>query len=242
MVNGDRQLDKLYAARFTAKQLKAKEKLWKILCSQFLQRYVPHESTVVDLGAGFCEFINNIECRTKFAVDVAPHAVRYANSGVVVKSTLSELPSSSVDVVFCSNFFEHLPSKEKMVQILLEVCRVLRPLGTVMIIQPNITSTMPIESIGTILIIACHSAIVPWMKYCGLSAFKSYSSYRTFSPIRPELPWCNYLFSSECICLSHFSVFFLGSRCLFWPRRHRDRQGWAGPLERPLRNHVRRRA
>lgn len=138
MVNGDRQLDKLYAARFTAKQLKAKEKLWKILCSQFLQRYVPHESTVVDLGAGFCEFINNIECKTKFAVDVAPHAVRYANSGVVVKSTLSELPSSSVDVVFCSNFFEHLPSKEKMVQILLEIWRVLRPLGTVMIIQPNI--------------------------------------------------------------------------------------------------------
>jgi SAM-dependent methyltransferase len=43
-----------------------------------------------------------------------------------------------VDVVFASNFFEHLPSKEAFLQTLQEIRRVLRSGGRLLILQPNI--------------------------------------------------------------------------------------------------------
>ena len=44
----------------------------------------------------------------------------------------------SVDVCFSSNFFEHLPDKETLDDILLESYRVLKPGGLYIAIQPNI--------------------------------------------------------------------------------------------------------
>ena len=46
--------------------------------------------------------------------------------------------SSKIDVVFVSNFFEHLDSKNELIDTLKEIHRVLKPGGKVMILQPNI--------------------------------------------------------------------------------------------------------
>jgi SAM-dependent methyltransferase len=46
--------------------------------------------------------------------------------------------SDSVDVVFSSNFFEHLPSKEHLQCVLQEIHRVLRPNGRLLLMGPNI--------------------------------------------------------------------------------------------------------
>jgi SAM-dependent methyltransferase len=40
--------------------------------------------------------------------------------------------------VFASNFFEHLPDKDKLVKTLQEAHRVLGPAGRIIIIQPNL--------------------------------------------------------------------------------------------------------
>ena len=48
------------------------------------------------------------------------------------------LEDDSVDVCFSSNFFEHLPSKEVMDQVLSEARRVLKPGGKYLAMQPNI--------------------------------------------------------------------------------------------------------
>jgi ubiquinone/menaquinone biosynthesis C-methylase UbiE len=48
------------------------------------------------------------------------------------------LADNSVDVAFASNFFEHLPSKTAMDEVLGEVKRVLRPGGRFVVLQPNI--------------------------------------------------------------------------------------------------------
>jgi SAM-dependent methyltransferase len=44
----------------------------------------------------------------------------------------------SVDVVFCSNFFEHLPDKATFLATLKEIFTVLRPGGRLLALQPNI--------------------------------------------------------------------------------------------------------
>lgn len=135
-------LDKLYQQRFPEDDLAQKNAIWKVLCADFFQKYVKESDTVVDIGAGYCEFINNIRAGQKIAVDLNPDVHRFAAAGVRVINeactTLTAIPSGSVDVVFMSNFLEHLPDKAAVLATLRESCRILRTGGTSIILQPNI--------------------------------------------------------------------------------------------------------
>jgi ubiquinone/menaquinone biosynthesis C-methylase UbiE len=51
---------------------------------------------------------------------------------------LNMIADGTVDSCFSSNFFEHLPTKEVMDEVLEEVLRVLRPGGLYIAMQPNI--------------------------------------------------------------------------------------------------------
>ena len=97
---------------------------------------------VLDIGAGYCEFINHIECSKKYAVDLNANMPKFANDDVeaFVKSSteLSFLQDNSVNIVFMSNFLEHLINKTEVMKTLLEAFRVLKPGGKILIIQPNI--------------------------------------------------------------------------------------------------------
>lgn len=133
---------KLYDWRFDPAERRAKDRVWRILCQDFFQRYVRPSDTVLDLGAGFCEFINHIQCAAKIALDAEEHVHRYANPDVEVHRgmahELSWRPDASVDVVFASNVFEHMLGKEDLLKTLREAHRVLRPDGRMLILQPNI--------------------------------------------------------------------------------------------------------
>lgn len=135
-------LSKLYSTRFDDQEQKNKARIWEVLCSDFFQRYVRPTDTVLDVGAGYCEFINNIICGAKIALDLNEDTPRYAAAGVRVVQCMSnnmvDIADSSVDVAFASNFFEHMPTKEVFLQTLREIYRVLRPGGKLLILQPNI--------------------------------------------------------------------------------------------------------
>jgi len=135
------QLSRLYQQRFTEKELRFKEGMWKIFCEEFFQDYVESTDTVVDLGAGTCEFINAIHCADKIAVDLNPDVERNIRDGKAViasSSAMDEIPTGSIDVVFTSNFFEHLPNKEELVATLAECHRILREEGRLLVVMPNI--------------------------------------------------------------------------------------------------------
>ena len=53
-------------------------------------------------------------------------------------AALKSLAPNSVDVVFCSNFFEHLPDKAALASTLREAWRCLRPGGRLVCLGPNI--------------------------------------------------------------------------------------------------------
>jgi len=132
----------LYKLRFDDNEKNRKNNLWKVLCKDFLQDFIDPESTVLDLGAGFCEFINNIQAKIKYAVDINPQLKDYAAKVVRVINAhcadLREISAESVDVVFSSEFFEHLKNKEELFATLKEVYRILRPGGKLIVICPNI--------------------------------------------------------------------------------------------------------
>jgi len=132
----------LYKVRFDEDERKYKKALWEVLCNSFLQDFIDPESSVLDLGAGFCEFINNIKGKVKYAVDINPQLKDYAGESVRAINTrcsdLKEIKDESIDVVFSSEFFEHLNDKEELFITLKEAHRVLRDGGRLIIICPNI--------------------------------------------------------------------------------------------------------
>lgn len=136
------RLSKLYRERFRDDELARKSRLWQVLCVKFFQKYIPRDSVVLDIGAGYCEFINNIRARKKYAVDLNEDVRRYAQGDVEVfvcsAAHIDRLEDGSVDVVFMSNFLEHLHSKDEVLEVLRESHRVLRDGGKVLIVSPNI--------------------------------------------------------------------------------------------------------
>ena len=132
----------LYAHRFDAAERAAKARVWAVLCAEFFQRWVGPQATVLDLGAGYCEFINHIRCARKLAVDGNPEVATFAAADVEARcgraDQLEWVPDGSVDVVFASNFFEHLPDSAALLAVLAEARRALRPDGRLLILQPNI--------------------------------------------------------------------------------------------------------
>jgi SAM-dependent methyltransferase len=136
------RLDALYDLRFSEEERRQKDGLWQVLCQTFLQRYIPAEAVVLDLGCGFGEFSRHIAARRKIAVDLNPAIRRLLPDDIEFhESAANALPflgNESVDLCFSSNFLEHLPSKAVVDSVLREVLRVLRPGGRYMVIQPNI--------------------------------------------------------------------------------------------------------
>ena len=135
------EVQDLYRVRFDPSEKAAKDKLWKIICEN-LQRWFPENGTVLDLGAGYCEFINNIKAARKVAVDMNPDTVTCAGPDVqVLNAPVVPLPSmqtDSIDAAFVSNLLEHLADKAQVMELLREVLRVLKPGGRIVILMPNI--------------------------------------------------------------------------------------------------------
>ena len=132
----------LYRHRFSPDEELRKAAVWKVLCRRFFQRYERPDDVVLDLGAGFCEFINHIVSRRRIAVDPGEETARRAAPGVEVvagvATDLGPVGDGTVDVVFASNVFEHLRSKSDLMASLGEIRRVLRPGGRLLVLQPNI--------------------------------------------------------------------------------------------------------
>jgi len=135
-------LQLLYSRRFSCQNLAHKNSVWKVICDAFLSRHIRPTDTVVDVGAGYCEFINNIRCARKIAVDINPDVKRFADPSVQVINesctAIGTLESDSVDVVFMSNFLEHLPNKQLILETFREAYRILKKHGHIIILQPNI--------------------------------------------------------------------------------------------------------
>jgi ubiquinone/menaquinone biosynthesis C-methylase UbiE len=114
--------------------------LWNTLCKHFFQKLLPSNASVLELGAGWCDFINTIEADQKTAVDIWDGIKKHAKSDVrtIIGSAtdLDEVSSESTDMVFASNLFEHLTQAE-IIEILTQTSRILKKTGRLVLVQPN---------------------------------------------------------------------------------------------------------
>ncbi|HET9399418.1 MAG TPA: methyltransferase domain-containing protein [Candidatus Acidoferrales bacterium] len=137
----DRELEKAYAHRFAGEE-KQRQRVWNALVAHFFQKWVRADDTVVDLGAGYCEFINAVRAERRYAIDLNPELRSRVGSGVtpVVQDITQRwnLPDGSANVVFTSNFLEHLPTKSDLTHCLEESRRILQPGGRFIALGPNI--------------------------------------------------------------------------------------------------------
>jgi SAM-dependent methyltransferase len=141
MKNTPAELSKIYHRRF-ARTAAYRNRVWEVLTRQFFTRWVSASDAVLDLGCGYGEFINNIAAGRKFAMDLNPDAPSHLAPQVefIKQDCASEwpLPPDSLDVVFTSNFFEHLPNKPALSRTLRQAFRTLRPGGRLIAVGPNI--------------------------------------------------------------------------------------------------------
>ncbi len=135
-------LTELYDHRFSEAERARKDKIWEVLCKYHFQQFVKSTDTVLDIACGQGEFIRHIKCAKKIAADlnrqvqsILPPDIQFINAPA---NALSAIASGSVDVVFISNFFEHLEEKRAMDAVLQEVLRVLKSGGRLVNMQPNI--------------------------------------------------------------------------------------------------------
>jgi SAM-dependent methyltransferase len=117
-----------------------REILWKTLCCCYFQPLIAPDACVLELGAGYGHFINNIQCAKRIAIDQWAGMKKHLAPDVVVRigsvTDLSSLEDDSVDFVFASNLFEHMRQDEFAV-VLQQLRRKLKPGGTLNILQPN---------------------------------------------------------------------------------------------------------
>jgi SAM-dependent methyltransferase len=134
-------LGKEYEKRF-ALLAPYRDSVWRILVGKFFQRYVNPDATVLDLGSGWGEFIRHIHARRKIAMDLNPDMPSRVGSGVetILQDCAQpwQIEDNSLDIVFTSNFFEHLPDKDALRRTLHETQRCLKVGGRIICVGPNI--------------------------------------------------------------------------------------------------------
>jgi SAM-dependent methyltransferase len=136
-----KELEQIYQHRF-GEHMAYRNKVWKVLTSKFFSKLIAPDASILDLGCGYGEFINNIQAAKKFAMDMNPGSAQRLNRDITHIeqdcSTEWKLPAGDLDAVFTSNFFEHLPSKAALSDTLAQARRCLKEGGLVIAIGPNV--------------------------------------------------------------------------------------------------------
>jgi SAM-dependent methyltransferase len=140
-VTTDSVLPTQYRRRFQAEQA-GREAVWRVLVDAWFSRYVKGAETVLDLGCGWGAFINQVASPRRYGIDLNVDAARYIDEGVVVFHQSAAdpwpLPDGSLDLVFTSNFLEHLPSRDAIMAALGEAFRCLHPGARIVCLGPDI--------------------------------------------------------------------------------------------------------
>ena len=117
-----------------------RETLWRVLWESVFRPWVSREDCVLELGAGYGHFINQVESRRRIAIDMWPGFAKFLRPGIEAHvgpvTDLGFLEPRSVDFAFASNLFEHI-THEELAEVLRQLRLSLTERGTLNIVQPN---------------------------------------------------------------------------------------------------------
>jgi SAM-dependent methyltransferase len=118
----------------------ARDVVWQVVASH-LAYLIPPEAHVLEIGAGYCAWINAVRAARRVAVDIWPDVARHAAAGVDarvldVTTGLRSLGDGTFDVALASNVLEHF-EPDTAAAVAGDVLRVLKRGGRLLAIQPN---------------------------------------------------------------------------------------------------------
>lgn len=146
-VQGTGRENEIYTRRFSGPEERTRAQVWEVLCKEYFQYMISPNDVVIDIGAGDGLFCKNIKAKRVIAVDLSEHVNELRASGVEVlqlpADRFVDRLSEQADVIFMSNFLEHLPDKRTLLRVFEECSRALKPGGSIIILQPNIRLVGP---------------------------------------------------------------------------------------------------
>jgi ubiquinone/menaquinone biosynthesis C-methylase UbiE len=114
--------------------------VWRALWRYYFRSRIASDESVLDLGSGYGDFINNVEARRRIALDSWPGFAKHLEHGVEAivapVTDLSAIADGSVDYAFASNLFEHI-TKSDLAAVLAALRRKLSARGRLTMLQPN---------------------------------------------------------------------------------------------------------
>ena len=137
-----KDLTRIYEKRFSGHE-NYRNRVWKILIKEFFSKWIKESDHILDLGCGYGEFINHISCEVRHAMDLNPKTKFLLDGDIMFHeqdcSSPWKIEPNSLDLVFTSNFFEHLPKKDSLDRTIGEIKRALKPGGRLLAMGPNIS-------------------------------------------------------------------------------------------------------
>ena len=134
-------LERIYGERWNPKEVANARAVWRVLVRNFFQKLIPPDAAVLDVGCGFCHFLNEIRASERVGVDGNPACASFAEAGVSVLVTrdlsLTGLPERHFDFIFVSNLLEHLENGTRVIELVRRCGELLSIRGRLVILQPN---------------------------------------------------------------------------------------------------------
>lgn len=118
----------------------ARRAVWQAI-AEHLSGYIPPEAHVVEIGAGYCTWINAVRAARRVAVDSWPPFTSWAEPGVEARvldasTMLGSLGAGAFHVALASNVLEHFPP-DTAAAVVRDVASLLAPGGRFLVVQPN---------------------------------------------------------------------------------------------------------
>jgi len=134
-------LDRLYGDRFADGSAARKLATWAEIAA-FLGQWIPRTAAVLDVACDEGYFIRNVVAAERWATDIRDVSAALGDEIRFVRTDgldiASAVPIRHFDVVFISNYLEHLASPDAVLEQLREIRKVLKPGGRLIVLQPNI--------------------------------------------------------------------------------------------------------
>ena len=141
-MNSEKNLTQIYEKRFSGHEI-YRNRVWKNIIRGFFSKWIKNTDHILDLGCGYGEFINHIMCQVRHAMDLNPKTKSLLDKEIIFHeqdcSNPWKIEANSLDLVFTSNFFEHLPNKDSLDRTMCEIKNALKPGGRLIAMGPNIS-------------------------------------------------------------------------------------------------------
>ena len=138
----EKNLTQIYEKRFSGHE-NYRNRVRKVLITKFFSKWIRNTDHILDLGCGYGEFINHVSCEVRYAMDLNPKTKSLLDKEIIFHeqdcSNPWKIEANSLDLVFTSNFFEHLPNKDSLDRTMCEIKNALKPGGRLIAMGPNIS-------------------------------------------------------------------------------------------------------